>query len=341
MTMIRFVLMMLFLGLIINSAQGAEYATGLKLLPSDTYAALPRLSSRPTKPAIPLTIDLSHYMPLPGNQGTQGSCVGWAVAYAKSYQENIERIQSGNRKLMHSPSYIYNQIVLPGQCGNGSYISDALQLIKSNGIPLLSDFPYSQSNCTTMPSQEVNSAAIKRKAINWKTVDLGDTSIIQDLLANALPVIVGIKVYDNFFAYRGGIYDTPTGSDNGGHAMVIVGFDKDKNAYKLINSWGQSWGDNGYLWITPNALASITKEAYVIFDDAESYVPWKLYQSCLSNGQPRCCDHAAFAEDAHLCASLIEPNDRWAIYQWCLAEGKPRCCEHLTKEEATRHHVCP
>ena len=340
MTIHKFVLTLCILVVAISSSQGAEkYATGLNLLPSDTYAALPRLSTKPTKPPFPLTIDLSDYMPLPGDQGDQGSCVGWAVAYAKSYQENIERIESGNRKLMHSPSYIYNKIVPQGQCDNGSYIRDALNIVTNEGIPLLDDFPYNQKNCTTIPNTNVDNAAIKRKAISWRAVDLGDTSIIQNFLANGLPVIVGLKVYDNFFTYSDGIYTTPTGGDNGGHAMVVVGFYEDKNAYKLINSWGQSWGDNGYLWITPNALASITKEAYVIFDDAEWYIPWKLFQSCLSKGQPRCCDHAAFSKKAQLCASL--PGlDRWKMYQWCLGEGKSNCCEHLGDNEAKKHHVC-
>lgn len=340
MPLLRTIVTTIFCCVCVSVTQGAEkYATGLNFLPSDAYAALPRLSVIPPKPAIPLTIDLSSYMPPPGDQGNQGSCVGWAVAYAKSYQENIERIKSGNQKLMHSPSYIYNQIVSQGQCNSGSYIKDALNLIEAKGIPLLTAFPYSQYNCTDKPNAQVDNAALKRKAINWKAVNLGDTSVIQDLLANALPVILGIRVYDNFYTYSGGIYTSPTGADNGGHAIVVVGYDKDKNAYKLINSWGRYWGDNGYMWITPGALASITKEAYVIFDDAESYVPWKLYQSCLSNGQPRCCDHAAFAVEARLCASL--PGlDRWSIYQWCLAQGKSRCCDHLGVDEARSHHVC-
>lgn len=340
MAILKSALLILFLVQIIGLAQGGEkYATGLQLLPRDTYAALPRLSSRPTKPAIPLTIDLSDYMPSPGNQGLQASCVGWAVAYAKSYQENIERIKSGNQKLMHSPSYIYNQIVSWRQCDKGSYIKDALNLVKSKGIPLLDDFPYNQNNCTNMPSTYVDNSASKRKAIDWKVVDLDDTSIVQDLLANALPVIVGIAVYDNFFSYKGGIYTAPSGRYSGAHAMVVVGYDKNKDAYKLINSWGRMWGDNGYLWITPNALAAITKEAYVLFDGSQSNVPWRLYQSCLSTGQPRCCDHVAFADEARLCASL--PGlDRWSIYQWCLAQGKQRCCDHLGKEEAKKHNVC-
>jgi hypothetical protein len=35
----------------------------------------------------------------------------------------------------------------------------------------------------------------------------------------------------------------------GAHAMVVVGYSKKRNAFKVLNSWGQKWGANGYVWI--------------------------------------------------------------------------------------------
>jgi C1A family cysteine protease len=31
--------------------------------------------------------------------------------------------------------------------------------------------------------------------------------------------------------------------------MVVVGYDDEKNAYRIANSWGTDWADNGYGWI--------------------------------------------------------------------------------------------
>ncbi|MCL2102000.1 MAG: hypothetical protein FWH22_09850, partial [Fibromonadales bacterium] len=33
------------------------------------------------------------------------------------------------------------------------------------------------------------------------------------------------------------------------HAMVLVGYDDSKNAFRVLNSWGTSWGDRGSIWI--------------------------------------------------------------------------------------------
>ena len=34
----------------------------------------------------------------------------------------------------------------------------------------------------------------------------------------------------------------------GRHAMVLVGYDDNHRAYRILNSWGPGWGDGGYFW---------------------------------------------------------------------------------------------
>jgi hypothetical protein len=36
----------------------------------------------------------------------------------------------------------------------------------------------------------------------------------------------------------------------GGHAMLMVGYDDTKKAFRVKNSWGSGWGDNGYVWMS-------------------------------------------------------------------------------------------
>ena len=40
------------------------------------------------------------------------------------------------------------------------------------------------------------------------------------------------------------------GKPLGGHAMVVVGYDDDQNAFRLMNSWGQEWCEGGFGWVT-------------------------------------------------------------------------------------------
>ena len=35
-----------------------------------------------------------------------------------------------------------------------------------------------------------------------------------------------------------------------GHAQMVVGYDDEKQLFKLKNSWGGQWGKNGYCYMT-------------------------------------------------------------------------------------------
>src|SRR6185369_1485275 len=59
-------------------------AQGLVFEPDDAYAQYPKLERH--RAFLPESVDLSARFPTPGDQGNQGSCVGWAVGYAaRSY----------------------------------------------------------------------------------------------------------------------------------------------------------------------------------------------------------------------------------------------------------------
>ena len=38
----------------------------------------------------------------------------------------------------------------------------------------------------------------------------------------------------------------------GGHAMCVIGYDDTVNggSFRIVNSWGTGWGDNGYFWLS-------------------------------------------------------------------------------------------
>ena len=114
------------------------YPTGLAILSQEEYEKLPK-ATIPIKENIaakatvlPSSYSLASFFPLPGNQGSIGSCVGWAVSYAKSY---LERRESNNSfTAAFGASYIYNQIKITTctqPCMCGSYITDALNILKN------------------------------------------------------------------------------------------------------------------------------------------------------------------------------------------------------------------
>jgi C1A family cysteine protease len=79
------------------------------------------------------------------------------------------------------------------------------------------------------------------------------------------PLAIGMKVYDRFKGYAGGVLDGPdhkypngnSESFVGLHEMVLVGWDDGKGAWILRNSWGINWGetadygsDRGYIYVS-------------------------------------------------------------------------------------------
>ena len=83
-------------------------------------------------------------------------------------------------------------------------------------------------------------------------LDASDLSSVKGQLAKNRPVIFAMTVGLSFFNFRGnGIFDTlEYGPETTGHSMVLVGFDDDRSAFRLMNSFGRDWGEDGYAWIS-------------------------------------------------------------------------------------------
>ncbi|MCP4176188.1 MAG: hypothetical protein GY756_00305, partial [bacterium] len=103
---------------------------------------------------LPKRIDLSKYLPPVKSQGPISSCSAWStVYYAKTIQENQER-GWGADTLSHqySPLFTYNQIT--GGVDRGTSIVEHMILLEEQGVPTLSDFPYTD-DISILPNERV------------------------------------------------------------------------------------------------------------------------------------------------------------------------------------------
>lgn len=218
-------------------------------------------------------LDLTDDFPNPGDQGYQGSCVGWAVGYSyKSYQEERER-SWGSKTSDHifSPSYIYNQI--NGGYDGGSYIEDALMLLVDKGCTTLNNMPYNQNDYTTQPTAQQNYNASQYKSLNaYYTYDY--ELIKQWMAENNDGAVIAIPVSEDFDYLNevNDIYDVyDSDSFRGYHALSIIGYDDNKQAFKIINSWGSGWGIEGYGWIDYDFITNQSCPMYVMEDVIGDY----------------------------------------------------------------------
>jgi C1A family cysteine protease len=218
---------------------------------------------------LPAKYDLSPYMPPVGYQGNQGSCVAWTMCYAlKSYHEQRERNWGyGTYAHLFSPAFVYYYIKV-STCAVGSYPNTALNFLKKYGCATLSKMAYTDKTCSLRPSNAAIQQAASYKISSYTKVNFKDRNEMRLHLYYGRPIAIGIKAYTNFFSLRGNtIYSKVAGKNEGGHEMLLVGYDNTSpGTYKIMNSWGTGFGDKGYCRITYSLFEKIAKTAFVAYD---------------------------------------------------------------------------
>jgi hypothetical protein len=219
---------------------------------------------------LPASVDLSGVMPPPGQQGRQNSCVGWTVAYAlKSYHEHKEEgtpLVAGsqpNPQGVFSPAFIYNKI--NRGIDAGSNFQAAFKVLSEQGCAKWSEMPYQPDDFRRQPTADASARAKRYKIDLVHQVNIRDVIEVKSHLHQELPVMVGLNVHQNLEPYRGGIY-REAGQVVGRHATIVVGYDDNRSAFKIMNSWGQEWGEGGFGWIHYDSFVRIVNEGYIAMD---------------------------------------------------------------------------
>jgi C1A family cysteine protease len=136
---------------------------------------------------------------------------------------------------------------------NGGSLENAFDFIKRNSLPTTAQIPYhSGSNLLSGTCSEIVST-------QSSSVDVVSVESNSDALAAAVsiqPVAITIKIPSSVLkSYLSGVLSHSECDEDGGfyHAAVVVGYGTDPvsglDYWTLRNSWGPSWGENGYLRI--------------------------------------------------------------------------------------------
>lgn len=208
----------------------------------------------------PDTVDLRSYCTPIETQGNLGSCTGQAIAGA------IELINKRNNKqndISRLFIYYYERL-LEGTVNydSGAYIRDGIKACYTYGAPLEGYWPYDILKFRTQPSVIARNDALRRKVTLYERISnhLG----CLDALANGYPVTIGFNVYSSFESStvtRTGMMPFPNTRTErllGGHAVLLVGYNKSTQRYIARNSWGSSWGDRGYFYMPFQVIQTTT-----------------------------------------------------------------------------------
>ncbi|CAF3017585.1 unnamed protein product [Rotaria sp. Silwood2] len=136
---------------------------------------------------------------------------------------------------------------------NGGVIDSAFQYIKENGgIDTEESYPYEARNGKC----RFNSTNIGANSTGFRDIKTMDEAALTYAIAIRGPIAVFIDAsHSSFQFYQSGVYDEPNCSSTTlDHCGLVVGFNAtDSQLYYIVkNSWGTTWGIDGYIWMSRN-----------------------------------------------------------------------------------------
>lgn len=231
--------------------------------PTDTTVVIPPVDSTtaPTdtvKPNTPLPASFALWAPPVMNQGGEGSCTGQAAATARTSEDYYA---TGSQEML-SPEFLFYFCKASNTCGSGTLIG-ALEALKNYGVCTNASMPYSWTNgCSTAPTIEQMSEAANYKIRDYTRIAATDSLGIKRALLENHALVIQITPDQAFMDAGPGFVWSSFTWPLGAHVVALCGWDDNKGAYKIINSWGTTWGDGGYGWISYSLFPSVSSSAF-------------------------------------------------------------------------------
>merc|ERR1719440_1282959 len=178
------------------------------------------------------------------NQGQCGSC--WAFSTTGSV-EGAYAIKTGNLKSFSEQELVDCAGSFGNQGCNGGLMDNGFKYLESKGDVLESTYAYTAKTgqCSATKSSNPVVAVASYKDVAPKTEDQLKAAVAQQ------PVSIAIEAdQSGFQLYKSGVFSGTCG-DKLDHGVLAVGYGTDagKDYWKVKNSWGASWGMNGYVLI--------------------------------------------------------------------------------------------
>jgi C1A family cysteine protease len=132
---------------------------------------------------------------------------------------------------------------------NGGQMEGAFKFIIANGQCSASSYPYTSGTTKTGGTCQKCSAVAHISSCS--DVKPNDQLSLTAAIANQ-PVSVAIEADTRYFqSYSGGVLTSSTCGTNLDHGVLAVGYGTENGIdyYLVKNSWGTSWGENGYVKI--------------------------------------------------------------------------------------------
>jgi C1A family cysteine protease len=198
---------------------------------------------------LPENVDLTEDMPEVYDQGDLGSCTANAIGAA--FEFGLTRQELTDFRPSRLFIY-YNERAMEGTVNSdsGAMIRDGIRSVARVGVCSEDEWPYDISQFRQRPSDDCYREASGNRVVAYQRV-IRSLTQMQGCLAAGFPFVFGFTVYDSFESPqvdKTGVVPMPTLGEEvlGGHAVLAVGYDNAEQRFRFRNSWGSTWGQDGY-----------------------------------------------------------------------------------------------
>jgi cathepsin B len=191
------------------------------------------------------------------NQEQCGSC--WAFGATEALSDRLCIFSNGSINVVLAPQDLVSCDTANGNAGcNGGYPIYAWDYMVSPGIVTDHCYPYTSQTGVTGTCLLSGNDVCPSGNTSWAVYNAAsayavapNVAAIQTEIYTNGPIEVAFDVYEDFFAYTGGVYVHKTGALAGGHAVKMIGWGTLNGVayWECSNSWGADWGLNGFFLI--------------------------------------------------------------------------------------------
>ncbi len=184
------------------------------------------------------------------DQGNCGSCVAFGTIATAEVVTRLQHSQVGLDVDYSEADLFYCGAEKQDNrtCVNGWWLEGSHTYLAAEGVVDEACFPY------TAGDQACNLCADwqdrKKKFPSNKITDI---KMMKEWISTTGPLTTAFTVYEDFFAYKNGVYFPKTDKVVAGHCVSVVGYDDTVNYgdphWICKNSWGPDWGMNGFFKI--------------------------------------------------------------------------------------------
>jgi C1A family cysteine protease len=181
------------------------------------------------------------------NQAQCGSC--WAFSTTGSIEGSFQ-INSGKLTSLSEQDLVSCDNRQHGgedQGCNGGLMDNAFEWVEKNGLCTEEAYPYTSGHGSSGTCKKTCTPAVT--VTKFTDVTKGSEDALKDAV-NKQPVSIAVDAAGSQWQlYKSGVFNVPSCGTQLDHGVLLVGYGTDAGTdyWKIKNSWGATWGIEGYM----------------------------------------------------------------------------------------------